>query len=166
MASTRAAKVAAKPNRRAQSNSDASYEHDFYAWSYAQARALRSQDVQALDWENLAEEIESLGRSDRREVRSRLKVILVHLLKWQLQKEHRSLSWNATIVTQRDDLEVLLNESPSLRRQVSTLMSEAYPRARQDAAREMDLVPEATKLLPASCPFTVEQVLDEEFLPE
>jgi len=164
MPSYRAVKVAEKPRRRAVAES--SYERDFYAWSFEQARALRTRRPEKLDWENLAEEIESLGRSDRREVRNRLKVILIHLLKWQYQAEHRSISWQTTINTQRDDLESVLADSPSLRRLVPELLAGAYPRARRDAAREMDLIPAAARKLPESSPFTVEQVLDEDFFPE
>jgi hypothetical protein len=164
MASTRIAKVARKPPRQTQP--DASYEQDFYAWSFAQARALRERRTAVLDWENLAEEIESLGRSDRREVRSRLRVILLHLLKWHYQGEHRSISWQSSIRTQRDDLEAVLKDSPSLRPQVPGLVAEAYSRARRDAGDEMGLMPEAAQKLPEICPFTVEQVLDDEFFPE
>ena len=164
MASTRAAKVAPKAPRR--TAPDESYEGDFYEWSLAQARALRDRQPKALDWENLAEEIESLGRSDKRQVRSRLQVILVHLLKWQLQIEHRSISWRGTINTQRNDLEWVLEDSPSLRRMVPALLSEAYIRARREAADEMDLIPAAARMIPQTCPFSAEQVLDPEFLPE
>jgi hypothetical protein len=157
-------KVAAKPRRRVVAES--SYERDFYAWSFAQARALRARRPEALDWENLAEEIESLGRSDRRQVRSRLTVILVHLLKWQLQIEYRSISWKSTINTQRRDLESVLADSPSLRRLVLELLAGVYPRARRDAADEMNLIPAAARRLLETSPFTVEQVLDPEFFPE
>ena len=161
--SNRAVKVAEKPRRKAAS--PATYEHDFFAWSFAQARALRELRPAALDWENLAEEIESLGRSDRREVKSRLKVIVIHLLKWQIQREHRSGSWRTTINTQRDDLDAVLADSPSLRREVPAFLAEVYPRARRDAAEEMELVPSAARLLPEKCPFSVGQVLDAEFFP-
>jgi hypothetical protein len=99
-------------------------------------------------------------------VRNRLTVILVHLLKWQYQIEHRSISWKTTINTQRDKLEMVLSDSSSLRRQVAVLLVEAYPRARRDAAAEMDLIPAAARKLPEACPFTVDQVLDDEFFPE
>jgi Domain of unknown function DUF29 len=164
MPSTRAVKVPGKPRRRVATES--SYERDFYAWTVEQARALRTRRPEKLDWENLAEEIESLGRSDRRQVRSRLEVILMHLLKWQLQIEHRSISWKTTINSQRYKLELVLADSPSLRRQVPVLLVEAYPRARRSAAAEMDLIPAAARKLPETSPFTVEQVLDEEFFPD
>ncbi len=164
MASSRAMKVAEKPRRRVAAES--SYERDFYAWSFAQARALRTRRPETLDWENLAEEIESLGRSDRRQVRNRLKVILVHLLKWQYQVERRSISWQTTINSQRDRLELVLADSPSLRRLVSAFLAEVYTRARRDAASEMRLIPAAARKLPETSPFTVEQVLDADYLPD
>ena len=162
--SNRAVKVAEKPRRKAASS--ASYGQDFFAWSFEQARALREHRTAALDWENLAEEIESLGKGDRREVRSRLNVILIHLLKWQVQTEQRSGSWRATIRTQRRDLEVVLTDSPSLRPHVPAFVAEVYPRARLDAAEEMELVPSAARMLPEKCPFTVAQILDNEFFPD
>jgi hypothetical protein len=165
MASQRAMKVAEKPRRRVAA-ADSSYEHDFYAWSFAQASALRERRPEQLDWENLAEEIETLGRGDRHQVRSRLKVILIHLLKWRLQTEFRSISWRSTINTQRDDLDSVLEDSPSLRRLVPALLVEAYPRARRAAANEMGLIPSAARMLPQISPFTVEQVLDDDFFPE
>jgi len=165
MPSSRAIKVAEKPRRRVAAAKD-SYEHDFYAWSFAQARALRERRPEQLDWENLAEEIESLGRSDRRQVRSRLTVILVHLVKWQVQTEHRSASWKTTINTQRDDLDSVLADSPSLRRLVPALVAEAYPRARRDTADEMGLIPSAVRRLPERSPFTAEQILDSEYFPD
>ncbi len=163
MPSSRAIKVADKPRRKVAPA--ASYEQDFYAWSFEQARALRERRPQQLDWENLAEEIESLGRSDRNQVRSRLAVILIHLLKWRYQPKDRSPSWKATLNTQRRDLELVLADSPSLRRLVPVLLAETYPRARRDAADEMGLIPSAARKLPETSPFTVEQVLDPAFFP-
>ena len=77
------------------------YEKDFYAWTVEQARLLRSGELSAVDIENIAEEIESMGRSDRREIKSRLIVLLSHLLKWQMQPQMRSAGWSATIREQR-----------------------------------------------------------------
>ena len=164
MSSTRAMKVAGKPRRRAAAES--SYERDFYAWSFDQARALRERKPQHLDWENLAEEIESLGRSDRRGVISRLAIILIHLLKWQCQSKRRSPSWRATLNLQRRDLAVILADSPSLRRQVPALLAEAYASARLDAADEMRMSAVEARGLPAECPFTAEEALNRTFFPD
>src|SRR5260370_41891160 len=93
----------------------ADYEEDFYAWSVEQARLLRSGEFSSIDVANVAEEIESLGRSDKREIQSRLTVLLSHLLKWQMQSAMRSSSWSATIREQRRRIDKLLQESSSLR---------------------------------------------------
>jgi hypothetical protein len=139
------------------------YDEDFYAWTMEQARLLRSGDLSQLDIENIAEELESMGRSDKRELDSRLEVLLVHLLKWQVQTEFRSRSWSGTIREQRSRVEDLLNESPSLRRVVMRIRPALYARARRVASNETGL---PNRMFPARRPLTPEQVLSEEFLPE
>lgn len=139
------------------------YDEDFYAWTMEQARLLRSGDLSQLDIENIAEELESMGRSDKRELDSRLEVLLVHLLKWQVQTEFRSRSWSGTIREQRSRVEDLLNESPRLRRVVMQIRPALYARARRVASNETGL---PNRMFPARRPFTPEQVLSEEFLPE
>ena len=139
------------------------YEEDFYAWTVEQARLLRAGEFSALDIANIAEEIESLGRSDRRELASRLTVLLVHLLKWLKQPAMRSKSWSATIREQRRQIEKLLRESPSLRPFIATALSESYSDARDDAVEETGL---SAAEFPASCPFALDEVLARSFLPE
>src|SRR5947209_3770416 len=112
------------------------YETDFYAWAVEQGRLLRSGELSAIDAANIAEEIESMGRSDRRAIESRLTVLLTHLLKWQMQPAMRSSSWSGTIREQRRQIEKLLRESPSLRPFVAEALSEAYSEAREDAGEE------------------------------
>lgn len=141
----------------------AGYEEDFYAWTVEQARLLRSGELSSIDAENIAEEIESLGRSDRREIQSRLTVLLTHLLKWQLQPTMRSSSWSGTIREQRRQIEKLLRESPSLQPFIGKALAEAYSDAREDAPEETAL-PETE--FPPECPFTPEEVLSRSFLPE
>jgi hypothetical protein len=141
----------------------ADYEEDFYAWTVEQAHLLRSGDLSAIDIENIAEEIESMGRSDRRAIESRLTVLLAHLLKWQAQTDMRSASRSGTIREQRRQIQRLLRESPSLRPFVAEALSETYGDAREDAIEETGL---AEGEFPAECPFTVEQVLSRDFLPE
>src|SRR5437016_5462317 len=106
------------------------YDEDFYAWTQEQARLLRSGKFSQIDVENVAEELESMGRSDRREIDSRLEVLLMHLLKWQLQVRLRSPGWSGTIREQRRRIGKLLRESPSLRLAVGQLIPEAYAEAR------------------------------------
>lgn len=140
------------------------YETDFYAWTQQQAALLRKNKWGELDAANLAEEVESLGRRDKRELGSRLQVLLVHLLKWRYQPERQkdSHSWYDTIVEQREQIADLLADSPSLRPQVSDLLSLRYARARRRALRETGL---AEVVLPQTCPWTVAQVLDDAFWP-
>ncbi|HEX2479826.1 MAG TPA: DUF29 domain-containing protein [Geminicoccaceae bacterium] len=135
------------------------YEEDLYAWTQEQAALLRARQVNALDWENLAEEIAAVGGSDRRKVESRLCVILLHLLKWQAQPALRGASWRKTLRTQRREIRKLLQQSPSLRRQVPDLIRDAYP----DAVNETGLPAEH---FPGSCPYAPDDVLDEDHLPE
>ena len=139
------------------------YDTDFYRWTQMQATALRAKDVAALDLEHLAEEIESLGKRDRRAVESYLEVILLHLLKWAYQPDRRGRSWEKSLLQARHRLAKLLRESPSLASQVPEFLHEGYPHARRLAAVETDL-PLTT--FPATCPWAGEQVLDEYFWPE
>src|SRR5258708_26158079 len=108
----------------------AAYDEDFYAWTQEQARLLRTGQFSQIDVENVAEELESMGRSDKRELDSRLEGLLMHLLKWQIQPNFRSPSWQRTIREQRRRIEKLFRESPSLRPQFPHLMPDAYVDAR------------------------------------
>ncbi len=103
------------------------YEHDFVRWTEEQARAIREGRLDALDRDNLAEEIESMGRSDRREVTSRLAVIVQHILKQRLQPALDGPSWRSTIRTQRKHIAALLEESPSLRGYLDAALERAHP---------------------------------------
>jgi Domain of unknown function DUF29 len=140
------------------------YDTDFYQWTKQQAAALVAGKASELDWANLAEEIESLGKSDRREIRNRLRVLIRHLLKWQYQPELRQSgrSWRRTIWTQRERLSDVLDDSPSLRRQMPELIAMDYDRILEKTSDETGL-PLST--FPAECPWTAEQILDDNFLP-
>jgi Domain of unknown function DUF29 len=139
------------------------YEEDFYAWTIEQSRLLRAGELSEIDVANIAEEIEGMGRSDRRELRSRLVVLVTHLLKWRHQPGARSRSWSATIDEQRLQIEEVLAESPSLRPQAATMFSDAYAIARARAIAETGLAEEA---FPELCPFTLDEVLSRDFLPD
>jgi len=139
------------------------YEEDFYAWTVEQGRLLRSGELSAIDVANIAEEIEGMGRSDRRELKSRLVVLVMHLLKWRHQPGGRSRSWSATIDEQRLQVEGILGESPSLRPSVAAMLVEAHAIARARAIAETGL---ADEVFPEVCPFTAHQVLSRAFLPE
>jgi hypothetical protein len=155
--------------RQRESALAAQHDSDFYAWTREQAATLRRaagyrlSDIPGLDWLNLAEEIESLGISLERELFSRYRILLMHLLKWQFEAERRGKSWQRTIENQRDDIALLLRKNPSLRRKRAGELAEAYPRARKDAAHETGL---PLDTFPADCPFTLDEVEDERFWPE
>jgi hypothetical protein len=138
------------------------YESDYSQWCTEQGALLREGRLAELDRENLAEEIESLGRSDRKEIRKRLRVLLQHLLKWKYQPSKRKHGWNATILIQRQELRRVLAESPNLKEYPQKIVSEVYEAARLKAADETGL---GLETFPGQCPFSVEQTLSLSFLP-
>jgi hypothetical protein len=139
------------------------YDTDFYAWAQAQAAALRAKDWAALDLGHLAEEVEDLRKTERRGVRSQLRLILSHLLKWVAQPDKRTDSWRSTIANGRVLVQEDLEDIPSLNRELPELFNWAYPRARRDAAKDTGL-PLTT--FPDPCLWPPEQVLQEDFWPE
>ena len=135
----------------------ATYETDFYLWTQQQAELLRQGQFNRvdLDLENIAEEIESMGRREKHSIRSYLFNVIMHLLKWQYQPQRRGTSWRSSIYNGRDQIEELLEENPSLRAQLGVIVEKSYPNARRLAANETGL-PLST--FPDVCPFTVEQI--------
>ena len=127
------------------------------------ATALRQRRWHDLDLENLAEEIESLGRSDQRALKHRLEVLLMHLLKWQYQPSQRSNSWRATITKQRLRIQDLLDDSPSLKPYLEAQKERCYANACTLAAAETGL---AEAVFPAQCPFSLQMALTQGFLPD
>ena len=138
------------------------YERDFYAWAMEQARLLREGRLGDADIENIAEEIESMGRGEKRELVSRLRVLLAHLLKWEHQKQRRGTSWRLTIANARDELLEVMRDNPSLKSLLPEAIDIAYPRARRDAAKETRLT---LSRFPEHCPWNFEQMMDEDFWP-
>lgn len=138
------------------------YDTDFYAWTQQQATLLRDEEFAELDIYNLIEEIEATGRSEKRELASRLQVLLMHLLKWQFQADLRCRSWQNTIRTQRSDLARLLADNPSLRTTIPDVIAQVYPDAVLDAIEETGLL---APTFPPVCPYSVAEVLDRTFLP-
>ena len=139
------------------------YDSDFYAWANEQAALLRAGQLSAADIEHIAEEIESMGRSEKRELMTRLKVLLMHLLKWHYQPALRGRSWRATIINQRRDVAEHLAENPSLRATIGETIAAAYDRAKTDATAETELDEET---FPAACPWSFEQFMDPAFWPD
>jgi hypothetical protein len=115
------------------------YHQDFYGWTQDQADALRRRSANEIDWDNLLAEIEGLGNSARSELRSRLAVIICHLLKWRHQKLRRTRSWALTVAEQRAQVEDLLEENPSLQSQLDGIMIKAFRAGVSAAADETGL---------------------------
>ncbi len=137
------------------------YEADFAAWAERQATLARCGDPAALDLEHIAEELEALSGRERRELGRRLARLMQHLLKWAYQPEWRSVSWEITITIQRSDIAAILRDSPSLRPRADQARLENYGLARTWAFRETGLLH-----LPKECPWSIQQILDDKFLPD
>jgi len=140
-----------------------SYDQDYYLWFADQARLLRAGTWQQVDVEHLAEELEDMGKREKRALRSRTVVLLAHLLKYQFQPDHRSPSWHGTIREQRKQLGELLSDSPSLKPRLMDELQDSYVSARMLAAGETGQ-PETA--FPDGCPFSIDQLLDEGFWPD
>ncbi len=135
------------------------YETDFYAWAMEQAQAIREDRISVEDRERIAEEIESLGRQEFATLRSRLSVLLAHLLKWEHQPNKRSWSWKVTIATQREKIQEVLEDNPSLQSRLAEATAKAYRRAVLLAMKETGL---ERSMFPNECPYTLEQILPPE----
>lgn len=142
-----------------QTNKLTANDQDFHAWATQQAELVRSGKLTQLDLENVAEELEGLARRDRRELASRLDVLLMHLLRWAYQPKARSNNWKATIVEQRQSIFKLIEESPSLTSYPEQVLDKEYALARDRAAAETGLPVET---FPGQCPFSIEQVLESD----
>jgi hypothetical protein len=138
------------------------YDQDFYAWTVQQAKLLRAGELSRLDTANLAEEIESLGRQDRRDIARRLEQLVIELLKWRVQAGARCGNWQSEILRQRFDIGQIIEDSPSLRQFATERLSQAYSDARERVIEELGLL---RAEFPAECPFTLDRVMAEDFLP-
>ncbi|KJJ84041.1 protein containing DUF29 [Candidatus Omnitrophus magneticus] len=139
------------------------YETDFYQWTLHNAELLRQGRFSEIDTENMAEEIENLGGNNKRELLHRLVILIMHLLKWQYQPERRSRSWKSTVVAQRENIDSLLEQSPSLRYGIETVIAKALVKAGKQFEAETGI---SRKVLPGACPYTFEQIMDDEFWPD
>jgi len=138
------------------------YEKDFYAWAIHNAHLLRKKKLSEIDIENIAEEIESMGKSEKRELLNRFAILLAHLLKWKCQPDKQSKSWKLTIKEQRFELIDLLKDSPSLKSELEKKFSHAYQKALLITEKETRI---ELKKLPKKCPFTLKQILNKNYLP-
>jgi len=139
------------------------YDSDFYAWTQEQVGLLRAGRLDAADVEHIAEEIESMGRSEKRELVNRLAVLLLHLLKWRFQPGLRGNSWRLSVKEQRYRLASHLADNPSLKARMADALSEAYRLALIEAERETGLDEDT---FPAACPWPLETMIDHGFWPE
>lgn len=139
-----------------------SYHEDFHRWSFEQARLLRSGHAQAADLASIAEELETLGRSEAAALRSSLRFIILHLLKLIVQPGRVTRSWHGTIARERNNAERMLKDNPSLKAKLPALFAEAYEDGRREAIAEKGLEP---VLFPETPAFTLAQVRDHGFLP-
>jgi Domain of unknown function DUF29 len=139
------------------------YDRDFHQWTQVMAEALRSRDWAGLDVENLIDEVESLGRQQRQELRNRLGILLGHLLKWQFQPTLRSKSWKLTLREQRAQIRFLLKDNPSLKPYLEEAMEDGYTLGQLLVAKETPLELED---LPEVCPYGLDDAIDDSFFPE
>ncbi len=142
-----------------------SYDQDVVAWANEQAALLRSGKLSAIDIKHIAEEIEDVGKSEQRELASRMAVLLAHLLKWQCQPDRRGPSWQTTLRIQRMAITRRLNKTPSLKPMLTDYdwVSDMWGDARQQAANEMQI---GVSILPESCPWALKRALEDEFYPD
>lgn len=138
------------------------YDKDFYAWTQEQAQLLRHRQWSQLDLLNLIEEVESLGKQQRQELKNRLSVLIGHLLKWEYQPQRRCRSWLTTIRVQRIDLYDLLEENPSLKSYLEEGIQRSYRKGLELAAGETNL---PYKTFPQDCPYTFEEIMSDRFYP-
>jgi Domain of unknown function DUF29 len=139
------------------------YDQDYSRWIEQTVELLKARRFDELDVENLIDELESMSKRDRREIVSRLKVLLMHLLKWRYQPARRCASWEITIRNQREEIAQILQDSPSLKSYPAAVLEQAYDSARQNAASETGL---GVEVFPGECEWAIADILDEAFLPE
>lgn len=141
------------------------YDRDFFLWLETTASLLEAKNFEQLDVENLLEEIQSMGKSERKELKSRLITLIEHLLKleyWQLEKENNARGWRNTVAEQRLQIELTLENSPSLKNLLNDIFDDCYLKARQYILKRYQLLP---TLFPESSPFSLEDVLNPDYLP-
>jgi Domain of unknown function DUF29 len=145
------------------SNSRQLYDRDFYGWANEQTGLLRAGRLSEADIDHIAEEIESVGKSQRDQLLNRLAVLLAHLLKWCLQPALRGNSWRLTVREQRRRIDRVMTQNPGLRPELDAVLIDAYGDALLIAERETGLL-EST--FPPTCPWSFEQIVDQDFWPE
>lgn len=140
-----------------------SYDKDFYSWTQEQAELLKNGRFSELDIDNLIEEVESMGRSEKRELESRLTILLLHLLKWKYQEIRRGRRWQLSIDGQRIQFEQILNENPGLKPALDEIIEKSYRLAVIQAALKTKIT---LAVFPECCPWTLAQLLEDGFYPD
>ena len=148
-------------NKTSVTNSSSLYEQDYSLWIETTVKQIREQQFNLVDWENLLEELESLGRSERNALKSRLTVLLLHLLKYRYQPSYRSNSWICTINEQHRQIVFLLEDNPSLKTYLAEIFDKCYIIARRDAATETGLPADT---FPVESPFSFQETLNPDYL--
>jgi hypothetical protein len=138
------------------------YETDYLQWIETMVRNIQSQDYGAVDWGNLIEELEDMGRRERQSLESNFIVLVIHLLKWQFQPQQRSGSWESSILEHRRRVKKALKDSPSLKPYLESIEAECYGEAVKQAKAETGLRLEA---FPVNCPYELAEILKDDFLP-
>ena len=138
------------------------HEEDFYGWAVSTAQLLREKKMNEVDFDNIIEEIEALGVSEKHQIINRLSLVISHLLKWQYQPNIRGHSWVYTIKEQRDQARFHLEDNPSLKSRLNEILSRAYTLGVSKAAKDTSF---DKKDFPKDCPYTFDQVMDDNFYP-
>jgi Domain of unknown function DUF29 len=139
------------------------YEQDYCLWLENTAQLLKERLLEQVDFDNLIEEIEAMGRSQKSAFKSNLKILLMHLLKWKYQQNKRSNSWRSTIREHRQRIRDDFADSPSLKRYFAEIFAETYKDSRELTSDETGL---KLEIFPMNCPLTDEQILDTNYLPD
>lgn len=138
------------------------YEKDFYAWTQEQAKFIKERTLDKLDLTHLFEEIESMGAKEKSELKNRLAQLMMHLLKWKYQPARQSRSWQNTIYDQREELQDLLSDNPSLKSKIDEYFIKSYKKAVREAVSETGL---DDSLFPKDCEWSITEILSDNFLP-
>ncbi len=139
------------------------YEDDFSSWAFEQAQLMRLGRFREVDLPNVIEEIESLGNEQLHALESFYSLLIMHLLKWQLQPERRSRSWQLTIVNSRNQIKRREKRNTKLRAGAEAIVADIYSEALEEAATETGI---AVSVFSTECPYTIEQLRDRDFLPQ
>jgi len=147
---------------RSQSNIKQLYDRDYLAWLEETIAQLRSHNYNDVDWDNLIEEIEDMGRRERHSLENNFVVVLLHLLKWEFQPKWRTGSWEGSIIEHRRRIRRALKSSPSLQNYLASVVDECYASARKQARAETQL---SLEVFPVECPYAIADILNDDFLP-